>query len=863
MEKHISIFLVLFLSLFFSINNTLFSQSAYQNSFAQVMSLDTCGVIKVTKTVGFEIGDEAILIQMKGAVVNEQDNAAFGSITNLGSAGLYEIITIDTIIGNSILTKFKPLNMYNINGLVQLVSFKKNINFTINQDINAVNWNGREGGIIAINAENLTIAANINADGAGFRGGTALSPSNSCNGFTSSTSYYYKYNDWEGALKGEGIAEFIANKEFGRGALANGGGGGNNHNAGGGGGGLWTPGGKGGNNEESGFLNCKGRSPGEGGKPIIAPSNSNRLFLGGGGGSGHANNNANSAGGNGGGIIILKANTIVYNKGILSSNGKSAAISIGDGAGGGGAAGTILCFANNLISYIPVLLNGGDGGDVTNSGARCFGPGGGGSGGIIIGKTPNFLITENGGAKGESTNGICTGDLSNGATNGSNGNELTIPNFQFPTSMNSVDLKIPFLSSTSTDTICRGSKALFTISVQATNTPLTYQWYVNRGTGFVPISDDTSYIGTKKVNLQIVKYNDSYQNYIYRCVITASCGSTQKSSNVEPFGFKLIDSPLASFSTIVNGKTIDFKNNSTNATSYLWKFGDGNTSSALNPSHTFNVNNSTVQLIVFGRCGNDTFTKSFSFVAAPIPTILNNPVQGCTPTIVNYQGAASANVDTWSWNFAGGNPLTSTDQNPTVIYFQPGVYGVELTTTNTAGMNKIVKTNFVTVNASIVPDFNIILVGKTITLDNKTIGADQYIWNFGDGNTSTDKNPVHTYAKSGDYNVTLLINKAGCSSSITKAIIIRISDTESILENRINIFPNPFENYFSIIMENIDAIYSLKIYNLLGQLMFNQEINQKNIKIDGNILTNKGMYIIEITLKSDKNIIYYKKLTKI
>ncbi len=862
MKKQISLLVSLFsiiIILFWNI--TLYAQNSYQNAFAQVLSLDTCGVMNITDTNGFEVGDKAIIIQMKGATINETNTPAFGSILSLKNAGLFEIITIDTIIGNFITTSFKPINKYDFGGYVQLVSFKYNNLVNINQEIRATPWNGRTGGIIAINAGVLNIDANINADAAGFRGGSGTSPINTCNGLSDNDAMFYPNNSWRSSSKGEGIAEFTVNKEFGRGAQSNGGGGGNDHNAGGGGGGLYTAGGSGGINTENGFFNCKGKYPGIGG--ISIQNNSfDRIYLGGGGGAGHANNGILSTGGNGGGIVIIVANQINQTTGKITANGGNCKIVNGDGGGGGGSGGTVIIQAKNTNQSLIIDAKGGLGTDVENNGSRCFGPGGGGAGGGII-STKNMTANTVGGLNGNSINGTCGANTSNDATKGSNGIDFIIANFKIPESTTLPSLKIPFVSSTSTDTICRGAKAIFSILVQTNTSPLTYQWYVDKGNGYEIINDDTTYVGTKKIKLEIQKYNDNFQNYNYRCIISTSCGNARKTLNVEPFNFKIAEKPSAKFTTTIASNTIIFNNNSTNANAYLWKFGDGTTSTLNNPTHTFTINNTIVQLIVFSTCGNDTFTQSFTFGSAPIPSIVNSAIIGCNPLIINFVGAASGLVDTWSWKFPGGNPTTSTDQNPRVVYFQPGVFDVELITTNSIGTNSIKKTNFVTVNSTILPSFDISLVGKTITLTNYTVGTDQFIWNFGDGTVSNDKNPIHTYAYSGDYNITLLINKAGCSTSITKSVSIRISSTEKINNDGIQIFPNPFEDKISIIMEKWNSDYRVNLYNYWGQIVFSKEVSNPMYQIDaGNILSN-GVYFIEIDFNNPVFKRYYKKIIKI
>ena len=210
------------------------------NRYTTVLELDTCtNSIEVGDIGGFEIGSNAILIQMKGANIIENENSEnFGDITALNGAGFYEKVTITSIEDERIFLQNRLLNVYNVEGSVQLVTFPTFTDATIVDELTAQKWNGENGGVIALSVSNtLTLSATINADGAGFRGGRTQSPDNDCTGgLNSAFDYAYAEGDWRGAAKGEGVANYILGKENGRGAQANGGGGGNDHNAGGGGG---------------------------------------------------------------------------------------------------------------------------------------------------------------------------------------------------------------------------------------------------------------------------------------------------------------------------------------------------------------------------------------------------------------------------------------------------------------------------------------------------------------------------------------------------------------------------------------------------------------------------------------------------
>ncbi|MEM9992438.1 MAG: hypothetical protein AAF738_11795, partial [Bacteroidota bacterium] len=215
------------------------------NKYAAITRLAQCeGVIEVENAAGFEVGDKVIIIQMQGASINETNTAVFGtldSLQDINSAGLYEKNQITAINSTTISLQFALLNNYDLEGKVQLISVPTYQNATVTTTLDAKSWNGKTGGVVAIEVANrLTVDGRIDADGRGFRGGRANNVQiDSCSSVAflgPITTYYTNVGNWRGAEKGEGIATYIIGKESGRGAQINGGGGANDHQAGGGGG---------------------------------------------------------------------------------------------------------------------------------------------------------------------------------------------------------------------------------------------------------------------------------------------------------------------------------------------------------------------------------------------------------------------------------------------------------------------------------------------------------------------------------------------------------------------------------------------------------------------------------------------------
>jgi len=417
MTKIIPLISVLFFSVFLQAQTNF---GGVINDYTPVINIEQCeAIVTVADASAFSPGMSVLLIQMQGALMNETNASTFGDLMDLRSAGLYERNEILSISGNQITMRYSILNPYNLDGAVQLISIPTASEATITSTVTAQPWNGSTGGVVVLDAgSRLTLSADIDVSGQGFRGGqSSTTQEDSCSSAPIGIAdrFFYELGNWRGAQKGEGLAAYITGKEAGRGKQINGGGGANDHKTGGGGGSHHSPGGQGGTLES--LDACLGISPGGGG--ILLQEDSTRLFMGGGGGGGHGNEDDAGNGGAGGGIVIIVADEI-GGSGTVRVSG-TAGEDATEGAGGGGAAGSALLLANTFSGLVLVEANGGKGGDTDSQNtANCSGPGGGGSGGrVYYGDQNSSAPGIAGGQAGIVLNAtsICNGS-SNGATQG-------------------------------------------------------------------------------------------------------------------------------------------------------------------------------------------------------------------------------------------------------------------------------------------------------------------------------------------------------------------------------------------------------------------------------------------------------------
>ncbi len=737
------------------------------NHYAAVEAIDYCdNTLTVSDTAGFAPGQALLLIQMQGAEINTDNASSFGNVTALGSAGLYERARILEVNGMAIKLEKALINTYDLAGAVQIVSMPAYEQAVVTGTLTAKAWDGSTGGLLAFSATQLTLQADIDVSGKGFRGGSAaLDYTGDCNFLSNFNSYAYDEGSIRGGKKGEGVSAAPASSSRGRGAQANGGGGGNDHNAGGGGGANVSAGGLGGENDNPSFFGCKGFYPGIGGKAL--PALPERLFLGGGGGAGHGNNDVATDGGNGGGIVLIEWGSAINSGGAIRANGLSALQSNGDGGGGGGAGGTI-AIAGILTDFPGILIEarGGNGGNANNTNtAQCFGPGGGGAGGrLLINPGSITFPVLDGGQAGLSINSTECGTGANGALAGAEGNHedfIGIPEGMELNLPPTVQIETPSI------TVCQGAAAQ--LQAQVSGFGLSLQWQVDMGNGFESIQPGPIFSHPDSNVLLINEVAAAMENYSFRLAVMSNCFETVYSPAVT---INTPPAPVAGFTFSVDQLSVQFDNLSTNADAYFWTFGDGSSSTAFEPAHTYpGAGSYNATLTVINTICQDSASLSLvvTIEALPIAAFEASPATGCAPLTVNFTNL-SQDADNYFWFFNGGTPLSSTAPNPQVVYNSPGVYDVFLLASNGLGTDTIILEHFIEVLPAPQAAFSASVNGLSASFSNQSANATAYTWFFGDGWSSMMAQPSHTYAGSGLYTVQL-IARSDCGADTASMVL--------------------------------------------------------------------------------------------
>lgn len=257
--------------------------------------------------------------------------------------------------------------------------------------------------------------------------------------------------------------------------------------------------------------------------------------------------------------------------------------------------------------------------------------------------------------------------------------------------------------------------------------------------------------------------------------------------------------PLAAFGNAVNGLTATFVNNSQNATGFFWDFGDGQSSTQVNPVHTFpDTGSYDVTLAVANDCGTDFFSATITIYPvgqAPTADFVADLQAVCPGDTVHFFNT-SINADSLIWSFPGGNPANLTGDNPAVVYQQPGLYAVSLTAFNSIGQNTESKQGYIEVVDYPVAGFELVYSdGNTVIIVNQSQNADMYQWDFGDGNssTATTDTVVHYYTLPGNYTIQLVAQNI-CGASVQQSVGTEAPRAGQSLQ----LYPNPGTGIFAI-----------------------------------------------------------------
>ena len=226
---------------------------------------------------------------------------------------------------------------------------------------------------------------------------------------------------------------------------------------------------------------------------------------------------------------------------------------------------------------------------------------------------------------------------------------------------------------------------------------------------------------------------------------------------------------ISSAYNVCIGQSIQLSNQSQNATTYAWNFGDGNTSVLINPSHTYVAAGSyTIRLISFRNnpSGDVCIDTAFHQISVndTLPGLfsMSDSVSNCAPLTVTFVNRTRPSV-TSTWTFGDGT--TASGDSVVHTFSLPGTFYVNLVVTAPGGCTYQSQDTVKVFgpSGSFVYDDGFVCGSAAVMFTAVASNASSYIWNFGDGNSTTTTSNItyHTYANPGSYVPGVILQNAG------------------------------------------------------------------------------------------------------
>lgn len=326
----------------------------------------------------------------------------------------------------------------------------------------------------------------------------------------------------------------------------------------------------------------------------------------------------------------------------------------------------------------------------------------------------------------------------NNCNNSGGGGEIPTPNFSF------------FDANPADSTYCTNQNITFENQSSASAT--SFRWFFEGGTpnSSTSVSPKIVYKNAGTFKVTLYAKNAAGEKSIVKNIVI-------KAAVVPDFTYK------------IKGLGVTFTNISSDSAKWVWKFGDGQSSTLKNPTHTYSSNkNYSVILTSQNQCGTRSTSKVIPvFDNTPAAAFIYDIKQGCAPLSVKITNN-SLNAQSYDWTFYGADNPSSVASNPVVNYSKSGIYDIRLIVRNAGLSDTMIVKNAIRVKEKPKVDFSIKVDnwGSAI-LENKTYFADSLRWDFDNNTIYTDTLPVHFYSKSGRYKISLLgKNQCGTATKL-------------------------------------------------------------------------------------------------
>ena len=323
------------------------------------------------------------------------------------------------------------------------------------------------------------------------------------------------------------------------------------------------------------------------------------------------------------------------------------------------------------------------------------------------------------------------------------------------------------------------------------------------------------------------------------------------------FGF------VAAYESEINFQnlSVDFTSLTADATSWLWTFGDGGASTLENPTYTYAASGAyQVCLTVENDDGcEDQICELISFNQIICEPAFSVEVDGLTITLVD-ESVTSSPITQWTWNLGNMNYVVGQDSFA-YTYDTLGIYTVCLTiNTDFCDADTCLTLDLSDECLAFQPEFDFVVDNDNLGvqfLDQTSGDPNQWLWGFGDANTSNDQNPEHFYDVPGSYNVCLLVQNTalGCNESLCQVVQVgTVSTIDLDIRNfDLKIYPNPAPKanltwtLEGILARDYYKNLELKMYDVQGRTLVRKEIlgaEEVIFSVDNGL--SSGVYFVEM-----------------
>lgn len=237
----------------------------------------------------------------------------------------------------------------------------------------------------------------------------------------------------------------------------------------------------------------------------------------------------------------------------------------------------------------------------------------------------------------------------------------------------------------------------------------------------------------------------------------------------------------------------------------------------------------------------------------PIPQVafFANDTTVCAGDSVRFSNN-TIDGQTYEWTFSGALPDVSTLTAPVVVYDTAGVYDVTLIAHGLGGTDTLTLTSYINVKG--LPQALFTAMDTVVSLPpglaafiNNSVLADTYVWNFGNGDVSTDANPWCIYDTAGYYSVTLHAASSCGTDTLTKQAYIHVLPATGISSQNPEVpcvYPNPFSTTLVVASDKVSQI---NLFNVMGQLLLQLPVSSKQTRINTASLPS-GVYFLNLQM---------------